>query len=90
MTARDHVVVDGIEADVVRLVADAGVSYELPLSWLPADLHVGEVLEVIALSGGSGLVQLRRDRDEELRRLERRREVLERLKGTDPGGDLTL
>lgn len=90
MTAREHVVVDGIESGVARLVADGGVGFELPLAWLPADLLVGEVLEVVALSGEAGLVQLRRDRDERLRRLERRREVLERLEGSDPGGDLTL
>jgi hypothetical protein len=90
VTSSEHYAVDGIEAGLVRLVADSGGSYLLPLPWLPADVRVGDVLEVLAISAGAGLIQLRRDAAEQQRRLERRREVLERLKGSDPGGDLTL
>jgi hypothetical protein len=90
VTSRTYVAVDGIEVDVVRLVADGGDSFLLPLAWLPANLREGEVLEAIAVAGSSGLLQLRRAPEERHRRLERRREVLERLRGSDPGGDLTL
>ena len=91
MTGRSYYAVDEIEVGVVRLVDEGGRGFEVPLEWLPLNTRAGDVLEVSAFAGeGRSLASARRDDGERHRRLERNREVLGRLKGTDPGGDLEL
>lgn len=88
---RQHYAVDEIEAGVARLVDDGGRDFTVPLAWLPLGARVGDVLEVNSFAGATGgLVSSRRDPDEQRRRLERGREVLQRLRGTDPGDDVIL
>lgn len=91
MTSSRLYAVDEIEAGVARLVDGDGRGFEVPLEWLPQGTRSGDVLEVSAFAGERhSLASARCDDDERRRRLERNREVLDRLRGADPGGDLAL
>lgn len=83
--------VDGIEAGVARLEDASGRTFEVPATWLPLESRPGDVLRVVAFgSGERRLVQFGRDEDERRRRLDSAREVLNRLKADDDGGDIEL
>ncbi len=91
MAAEASLVVDGIEAGVARLEDASGRTFEVPATWLPLESRPGDVLRVVAFgSGERRLVQLGRDEDERRRRLDSAREVLNRLKADDDGGDIEL
>lgn len=85
-------VVDRIEGDVVVLVEDGtGGSADVPRGELSFVVHEGDVLRVPNHEEGSpdwGSASP----DEELRqaRLARAQDVLDELKGRDPGGDVVL
>ena len=75
-----------------ELEGDAsGRTFEVPATWLPLESRPGDVLRVVAFgSGERRLVQFGRDEDERRRRLDSAREVLNRLKADDDGGDIEL
>ena len=84
-------VVDGLEAGIARLADASGRSFEVPATWLPPGSRAGEVLRFAAFgSPDRSLVQLARDEQERRRRLDRAREILDRLRGGDEGGDVEL
>ncbi len=85
-------VVDRIEGDVVVLVEDGtGTSADVPRSELSSAVSEGDVLRVPNHEDGSP-DWASASPDEELRqaRLARAQEVLDELKGRDPGGDVVL
>ena len=91
MAAEASLVVDGIEAGVARLEDASGRTFEVPATWLPLESRPGDVLRVVAFgSGERRLVQFGRDEDERRRCLDSAREVLNRLKADDDGGDIEL
>jgi hypothetical protein len=83
-------VVDRIEGPVAVLVADAGPTYDVPRSVLPAGTQEGTVLEVPGSADPPDWSRSTIDDAERTRRLDRARETLRRLGETDPGGDVTL
>ncbi len=85
-------VVDRIEGDVVVLVEDGtGGSADVALSELSSAVREGDVLRVSLHEDGSP-DWASASPDEELRqaRLARAQDVLDELKGRDPGGDVVL
>ncbi len=83
--------VDRLEGDLAVLVGDEGVALDVPRNTLPVRVREGVVLRVRLAPDGrpdwsSGTV----DDAERERRLEQARERLERLRRTDPGGDVVL
>ncbi len=91
-------VVDRIEGSVVVLVEDAegAAALEVARRALPDGLREGDVLRVPMLEGAgsqSGAPLWEKavvDRGERAGRETEAQEVLERLKGRDPGGDVVL
>lgn len=85
-------VVDRRENNMVILVNDAGNTIEVEASRLPADCcSEGAVLRVpLGLDSAPVWNRAVRDRSEEKRRLSLLAERLEKLRGRDPGGDVSL
>jgi hypothetical protein len=84
--------VDRLEARTAVLIADDGREYEVPRRQLPQDgRREGAVLRVdLSASGDPIWPSATVDREEEGRRLDEARRRLERLRSTDPGGDISL
>jgi hypothetical protein len=73
------------------LEGEDGKVFDLPRELLPKEAEAGDVIALEAAYGEElSVLVLRLDRDATETRLEASRSVLERLKGKDPGGDLTL
>lgn len=84
-------VVDRVDKPLAVLVADDdGRSAKVPLAELPAAVREGSVLRVPHTDGESQWEAA--EVDEELRRarLKEAEAALARLRGRDPGGDITL
>ena len=84
--------VDRRENEMLVLVTDAGETFEVEASDLPADCrHEGAVLR-IPLGQDSRPVwkHAKRDRIEEKRRLSVLTDRLKKLRQSDPGGDVSL
>ena len=82
--------VDRIEGKVAVLVADDGTTIDIARSKLPR-VREGSVLRVrLGANGEPDWSSAEIDKDEEERRLKRAREILDEMKRSDPGGDITL
>ena len=92
MTRTLLLAVDRMEGKTAVLIADDDREFELPRRQLPKEARrEGAVVRVNLDEGGKPLwATACVDRDEEHRRLEDARRRLDRLKSTDPGGDLSL
>jgi hypothetical protein len=83
--------VDRIEGTVAVLVADDGTTAEVPRSALPTRLREGSVLRVrLGANGRPDWSSAEIDKDEEERRLKEANKMLDEMKRSDPGGDITL
>jgi hypothetical protein len=85
-------VVDRIEGERVVLVEDdTGRTAEVGRSGIGVPVREGAVLRVpISTSGTLGWPDALRDEAEERRRREEAEQILEELRGRDPGGDVAL
>lgn len=83
--------VDRIEGDVAVLVGDEGVALDVPLGVVPVKVREGLVLRVrLAPSGKPDWSSAAPDDAERERRVKEARARLDRLRRTDPGGDVVL
>jgi hypothetical protein len=83
--------VDRIEATVAVLVGDDGAAIDVPERALPVKVREGVVLRVrLAADGTPAWSSAALDSAERERRLQQARETLNRLRRTDPGGDVVL
>ncbi|HKW41997.1 MAG TPA: DUF3006 family protein [Gemmatimonadales bacterium] len=83
--------VDRREGEIAVLVADDGAARDIPGRALPVALAAGMVLRVrLTASGEPEWSTATIDDPERARRLRQARERLERLRRTDPGGDVVL
>ena len=84
--------VDRREAEFLVLVDEQGASLDVPANALPPGCRrAGSVLDVPVNGGGQPQwKRATRNNAEEERRLREARAELERLRGTDPGGDVRL
>ena len=90
MTSRRYVV-DRIEGTLAALEADGGGTVDVPLAELPGDVQEGAVLSVpVSQAGVPDWRGATRDRDEERRRRDEAKRILEELKKRDRGGDVVL
>ena len=93
MSERAIFVVDRLEGKVAVIIADDdGRHFDVPRSAIPKDARrEGAVLRVkMSKAGEPDWNSAEVDRAEETRRLEDARKQLEKLKGSDPGGDISL
>ncbi len=84
-------VVDRLEGKIAVLVSDRGETIDLPSVGLPRGLREGSVLRV--RFGAQNLPDWSTaviDKEEEKRRLEEAQRLLDEMKRSDPGGDITL
>jgi len=84
--------VDRLEGRVAVLIADDGRELDVPRAKLPKDgRREGAIVNVELDQLNEPIWSTARvDRDEEHRRREDARRRLDRLKATDPGGDVSL
>jgi len=83
--------VDRIERAVAVLVGDDGVGRDVLKKTLPVKVREGVVLRVrLDVDGKPDWSSAAIDEAERERRLQQARDRLERLRGTDPGGDVVL
>jgi Protein of unknown function (DUF3006) len=83
--------VDRFEGNVAVLVSDTGESAEMPRFELPKGLREGSVLRVpFGLQNRPDWSRAVLDKAEEERRRKEAQRTLDELKGSDPGGDITL
>jgi hypothetical protein len=83
--------VDRMEGDIAVLVGDDGVELDVPEKTLPVKVREGVVLRVrLAADGTPDWSSATLDPAERERRLKQARETLNRLRRTDPGGDVVL
>ena len=92
MTRTLTLAVDRLEGKIAVLIADDGRELEVSRRQLPQDgRREGAVLRVdLNESGEPVWPSARVDREEEERRLDEARRRLDRLRATDPGGDVSL
>jgi hypothetical protein len=83
--------VDRLERAVAVLVGDDGVGLDVLKRTLPVTVREGVVLRVrLDADGKPDWSSATIDDAERERRLQEARDRLERLRGTDPGGDVVL
>jgi hypothetical protein len=83
--------VDRLERAVAVLVGDDGVGRDVLKKTLPVKVREGVVLRVrLDAEGHPDWSSAAIDDAERERRLQEARDRLERLRGTDPGGDVVL
>lgn len=83
--------VDRIEGAIAVLVGDDGVGMDVPTQTFPLRLHEGVVLRVrMHAAGTPDWSSAEIDPAERERRVNEARATLERLRRTDPGGDVVL
>ena len=83
--------VDRFEGNVAVLVSDTGQSVEMPRFELPKGLCEGSVLRVpFGLQNQPDWSRAVLDNAEEERRNREAQRMLDELKRSDPGGDITL
>jgi DUF3006 family protein len=83
--------VDRLEPAVAVLVGDDGVGLDVLKKTLPVKVREGVVLRVrLDVDGTPDWSSATVDDAERERRLQQARDRLERLRGTDPGGDVVL
>ncbi len=83
--------VDRLERAVAVLVGDDGVGLDVLKKTIPVKVREGVVLRVrLDAEGKPDWSSAAIDDAERERRLQQARDRLERLRGTDPGGDVVL
>ncbi len=83
--------VDRMEGRIVVLVGDDGVALDVPEETLPVRVREGVVLRVrLGADGTPDWSSATIDPAERERRLKEARDTLNRLRRTDPGGDVVL
>ncbi len=91
MSSERHYAVDGIQHRTAVLVDDDGQQVLVPTSRLPREITEGKVLRVpVNHAGTPDWGRATVDNEETERRRTEAREVLEELKGRDPGSDVKL
>lgn len=87
-----RVAVDRREGAVVVLIDDAAETYEVTAKRLPSDCRKeGAVLDIpLSATGQPQWNEAVRNRAEEAKRTVEANERLQRLRGTDPGGDVQI
>lgn len=83
-------VVDRVEESIAVLIADDGTVYEVPVSKLGDNAREGAVLRVPTSADIPQWALAALDRKEEATRRTAGRARLERLRGDDGGGDISL
>ena len=84
-----YYVIDRFEGKTAVIVADDGTALNVPRERLPRGCREGTVLR-IDTPGPPDWSQAIIDETERARRIERARDTLRRLSGSDPGGDIVL
>ncbi|HVH68295.1 MAG TPA: DUF3006 family protein [Gemmatimonadales bacterium] len=83
--------VDRLDGDIAVLVADDGAALDVPGHVLPMRVAAGVVLRAnLAANGDPDWSSATIDDAERGRRMRQARERLERLRRSDPGGDVVL
>ena len=82
--------VDRFAGGVAILIGDDGSQIEMPSAELPAGLKEGSVIRVQFQGLRPDWDNAVLDLEEEKRRREQARAALERMKRSDPGGDIQL
>jgi len=85
-----YYVVDRIEAKIAVVIGDDGRSFDAPVGDLPRGAKEGTVLRIEAGKGAIDWSRAQVDNAERDRRLKASREQLDRLRATDPEGDVEL
>jgi len=85
-----YYVVDRIEAKIAVVIGDDGRSFDVPVGDLPRGAKEGTVLRIEAGKGSIDWSHAQIDNAERDRRLKAAREQLDRLRASDPGGDVEL
>jgi len=85
-----HYVVDRIEGKTAVVVGDDGRSIDVPAADVPRGAKEGTVLRVEVTKGPIDWSRAQIDNAERDRRLKAAREKLDRLRASDPGGDVEL
>ena len=86
-----YYVIDRIEGSTAVIVADDGREFEVPRRALPQDVSEGAVLRLNLdhpVTGDWSAAAV--DETEQARRQRQARKTLDRLKRSDPGGDIEL
>jgi hypothetical protein len=84
-------VVDRLERSIAVLVSDSGETVEMPVVELPRELHEGTVLRVrVGAQNLPDWSSATVDKKEEDQRLKQVKEMLDEMKRSDPGGDISL
>ena len=83
-------VVDRVEGRTAVVVGDDGRGFEVPIGDLPRGTREGTVLRIEAEKGTIDWSRAQVDNAERDRRLKAAREQLDRMRATDPGGDVEL
>ena len=90
MTTRVYVV-DRLEGQVAVLATDDGATVDVERGRLPARVKEGTVLRIkVGPKGVPDWASAEIDSAEQEQRLKQARELLDQMKRTDPGGDITL
>lgn len=83
--------VDRFSGGIAVLVSDDGQTVEMPRAELPKGLHEGSVLRVgFGLASKPDWSSAVIDKEEEHRRRNEAKRILDEMKQSDPGGDITL
>jgi hypothetical protein len=83
--------VDRLERNIAVLVSDTGQTIDLPRLELPDGLHEGSVLRVrFGAQNQPDWSSAVMDKEEEERRLKEAKNLLDEMKRSDRGGDITL
>jgi DUF3006 family protein len=85
-----YYVVDRIEGKVAVVIGDDGQTFDVPVANLPKGSKEGTVLRVEMGKGSMDWSRAQIDTAERDRRLKAAREKLDRLRASDPGGDVEL
>ena len=81
---------DRIEGKIAVVLRDDDRSYDVPRAQLPKKAREGSVLRVASVAGAPDWSTAVIEEAEERRRDREAQETLDRLKKTDPGGDVQL
>ncbi len=85
-----YYVVDRIEGKTAVVIGDDDQSFDVPVANLPKGSKEGTVLRVETAKASIDWARAHIDNAERERRLKAARENLDRLRASDPGGDIEL
>jgi hypothetical protein len=90
MPGPEFFVVDRIEGTTAIVVSDDGRTFDLPRDQLPHGSHEGTVLRATSTGRTLDWASATIDEGERQRRQKDARRTIDRLKKSDPGGDIQL